>query len=161
VICYFVRHGIAADAEAWEGSDFDRPLTAKGRKQMARVAKRLSRIDIEVDTIVTSPLLRAKQTAEILADALGAKKRLIEDDRLGGGFDLRALAGILRDREGLSAVMLVGHEPSMSAVSGDVIGGGRLEFKKGAIACVDLFDHDGVPRGELLWLVTPRTLDAL
>src|SRR5215469_14932199 len=139
MICYFVRHGIAADAEQFEGSDFDRPLTGKGRKQMARVAKRLATMEIEADAIVTSPLLRAVQTAKIVADALG-KKRVTEDERLAGGFDARALSAILADHAGVESIALVGHEPNMSSVIEHVIGGGRIDFKKGAIACVELLD---------------------
>jgi len=159
MLCYLVRHGIAADAEQFEGSDFDRPLTDKGRKQMSRVGKRLAGLELDIKTIVTSPLLRAKQTAEIVAGALGAKDRIVEDARLGGGFDARAFASIVREYGDRGDVMLVGHEPSMSAVLSDAIGGGRIDFKKGAVGCIELFED--APSGTLRWLVTPKTLGAL
>ncbi|MBV8149574.1 MAG: histidine phosphatase family protein, partial [Candidatus Eremiobacteraeota bacterium] len=69
MIVYFVRHGAAVDAQEWSGSDDNRPLTQKGRDRMERVGERLEDLEIEADAIVTSPLLRAKQTAEILAEA--------------------------------------------------------------------------------------------
>jgi phosphohistidine phosphatase len=157
VICYFVRHGTAVDGAQWSGTDYDRPLTEKGRDKMERVADRLEDLEIEADAIVTSPLLRAKQTAEILAEALDLEESLVEDERLGGEFDSQRLAGILADRAGASAVVLVGHEPSMSAVIGDLIGGARMDFKKGAIACVDVSDASA-PWGVLVWMAAPKIL---
>lgn len=71
MICYFVRHGPAVDAQEWRGPDFDRLLTEKGRERMARVANRLAKLHRTLDAIVTSPLVRAKQTASIIGDGLG------------------------------------------------------------------------------------------
>ena len=157
MIVYFVRHGIAEDAGAWKGSDADRPLTAKGRAKMAAIGKRLGELGIEPDAIVTSPLLRARQTAEILAKTLRASDRTENDERLAGGFDLRGLGEILSARAASKCVMLVGHEPNMSAVIGHAIGDGRVEMKKGAVACVEFPDPES-PRGRLLWLATPKIL---
>ena len=153
VVCYFVRHGIAVDGAEWEGADYDRPLTEKGREKMTKVGKQLARLEIEADAIVSSPLVRARQTADILAASL---RCVVEEDaRLGGGFDPGALAGILRDRAGVQTLVLVGHEPNMSATVGSVIGGARIDFKKGAVACVAIPDAESL-RGELQWLVPPK-----
>jgi phosphohistidine phosphatase len=156
MMVYFVRHGIAEDAEAWPGPDSERPLTNKGRAKMASIAKRLAEMDVEPDAILTSPLVRARETADIVAKALRATARVEDDTRLAGGFDPRRLVEILNENEGKEALMLVGHEPNMSAVIGHAIGDGRVELKKGAVACVEF--HPGSPRGQLLWLAPPRIL---
>ena len=124
---------------------------------MAAVAKRLAKLDCNLDAIVTSPLLRAKQTAEIVAGALDLRERLTEDARLGGDFGPERLREILRDHRDVAALMLVGHEPGMSAAIGHAIGGARIDFKKGAIACVEISDV-GSLRGELLWTAPPKVL---
>jgi phosphohistidine phosphatase len=155
-VLYFVRHGAAEDAQQWLGSDFDRPLTSKGRKQMVRVVKRLAEAEIEVDVIATSPLVRAQETAKIVAERLGVE-RVLEDSRLADGFDQRKLLDILRDLGVVEHLMLVGHEPTMSFTVGRIIGNARLDFKKGAIACVDLPDATSTS-GTLLWLSPPKLL---
>lgn len=80
-----------------------------------------------------------------------------DDKRLAGGFDLRGLGAILQERADVESLMLVGHEPDMSAVIGHAIGDGRVELKKGAVACVE-FSDPASPRGELLWLAPPKIL---
>ena len=82
--CYFLRHGIAVEPGAWSGNDFDRPLTREGATRMEREAKGIAELSLDLDCIVTSPLLRAKQTAEIVADRLDTSRKLVEDPRLGG-----------------------------------------------------------------------------
>jgi phosphohistidine phosphatase len=157
VICYFVRHATAAERKQWIGPDDDRPLTAKGRDKAERVAERLEDLELDVDAIVTSPAARAKQTAEIFAEAFGLKSGIVADRRLNSGFDAERFAGIFRDYSHLETLMLVGHEPSLSAVIGDLLGGARLELKKGAVACVDVNDSSK-PKGTLLWMASPKIL---
>lgn len=154
---YFLRHGPAGDREQWQGDDFDRPLTGDGRARIAREGKALAKLDLGLDLLLTSPLVRAKQTAQIVAERLGMEDRLFEDARLGLGFDNDALASILHDRAGVGTLMLVGHEPSMSETIGRLVGGAAIDFKKGGLACVDLEDAQAA-RGTLTLLVTPRVL---
>jgi phosphohistidine phosphatase len=156
---FFLRHGVAADRELWNGEDSERPLTDDGKKRMAREAKALADLDIEPDVIRTSPLLRAKQTASIVAERLGAADRLVEDPRLGPDFDVSRLREILQEHAGASCVMLVGHEPNMSETLAQVIGGARLDLKKGGLAYVDLPDASAMS-GELVWLLPPKVLFA-
>lgn len=153
--CYFLRHGQAVEAERWSDSDETRPLTRDGKERMAREAKTIAALNLGVKAIVTSPLLRARQTAEIVADAL--KIPIDEDARLGIGFDIEALRGILGDRRDADAVMLVGHEPGMSMTIGTAIGEARIELKKGALACVTFSDGARLD-GELSALVPPKVL---
>ena len=154
---YFLRHGQAGDAETWQGDDFDRPLTDEGRERMKLEAEAIKLLDLGLDRIVTSPLVRARQTAAIVADALQMRDALIEDQRLGPGFGLDQLANVLRDRARTSALMLVGHEPSFSATVSRLIGGAAIDFKKGALARVYLSDTSEL-EGELMWLVPPRVI---
>ncbi len=158
--CYFLRHGIAVDPESWHGSDDDRPLTADGEKRMEREARGISDLDLNVDTIVTSPLLRARQTAEIVADRLRIGKGLLDDPRVAHGFDPDSVTAILRERDHAASVMFVGHEPTMSATIGRLVGGASIDLKKGALAGVDLDDRSAAS-GTLICLIPPKILAAL
>ena len=86
---FFLRHADAGDPLAWVGPDEDRPLSAKGERQAERVARHLEAIGADPDAIITSPLLRAFQTAEAVAKRLG--REVIISDRLAGGLDVEAL----------------------------------------------------------------------
>lgn len=124
---------------------------------MARQAKAMAKLSLALDVIVTSPLVRAKQTSKIVAEGLKVRDGLVEDERLGLDFDPSRLAGVLKEYRSANAVMLVGHEPSMSETIGHLIGGARIDLKKGALACVDVPDPSSL-EGELVWLVPPKVL---
>jgi phosphohistidine phosphatase len=158
--CYFLRHGIAVDPEAWSGNDFGRPLTHEGTQRMEREAKAIAELSLDLDCIVTSPLLRAKQTAEIVAERLDMRAKLVEDPRLADGFNFERLGAILGAHSDANAIMLVGHEPSMSVAMGRAIGGGSIELKKAALAGVELPDPASAT-GTLLCLIPPKVLLAL
>ncbi len=153
---YFLRHGAAADPGEWKGNDYDRPLTDDGRERMAREAKAIRKLDLSLDAILTSPLARARETAEIVAAALkGATVKA--DERLGGDFDISGLEEILQDHADAKALMLVGHEPGMSGTIGRLVGEARIDLKKGGLACVELPDASTMT-GELLSLIPPKVL---
>ena len=155
---YLLRHGLAADREEWSGDDVDRPLTGEGRARMAREAATLARLGLGLDLILTSPLVRAYQTAESVALRLGMMDKLITDERLAPGFGADQLAPLVREHSNAAALMLVGHEPDFSELIGALIGGGRVECKKGSLACVNLPDPLRLT-GELIWLLPPKILD--
>lgn len=133
---YFLRHGLAEEREVWEGSDFDRPLTKKGKDRMKRSAEKIAELELGLDTVITSPLKRAYETAEIVADQL-EDCRLKEDQRLGPGFNAAMLERILGEYSDAEALMLVGHEPDFSQTIEELTGG-RVVCKKGSLARVDL-----------------------
>jgi phosphohistidine phosphatase len=160
MLCYLVRHAQAEDAGTWPGADADRPLTEKGRARMERAAKALAALDLGIDALVTSPLLRAKQTAAIVAKRLGHATRLREDARLADGFGLALLHAILVEHGDASAVMLVGHEPSMSRLVAELAGGAAVAFKPGTVACIDLPRPNSV-QGTLIWFAPAKVLAAL
>jgi phosphohistidine phosphatase len=158
--CYFLRHGIAVEPQTWHGSDDDRPLTPEGEKRMEREARAIADLDLDIHTIVTSPLLRARQTAEFVAHRLRIGKGLVEDARVAHGFNADAVGAILRERDGDGSVMFVGHEPTMSATVGRLVGGASIDLKKGALAGVQLADVSAAS-GTLICLIPPKVLAAL
>ena len=124
---------------------------------MRREATALKGLGLAPDVIVTSPLVRARRTAEIVAEALGLGERLVEDDSLAHGFNVRALGRIAAAHPEAEQLMVVGHEPEFSATVSALIGGGEVVMKKGGLARVDLPDGS-LKRGVLAWLLTPPLL---
>jgi phosphohistidine phosphatase len=155
---FFLRHG-PADRDQYEGGDDDlRPLVERGRQRMRAEADSLRRLSPGLDVVLTSPLLRARETAEIVASRLGLADRVREEPRLGLDFDLPALAAILAGlKDDHRRILLVGHEPGFSTVIGELTGGCRVVMKKGALARVDL-TPGAATRGNLVWLLQPRVL---
>ena len=160
---YLMRHGDAGDKAAWNGDDLERPLTEKGRMRALAMAEHLDRIGVAPRRVITSPLARAAQTATTVAEVLGGIETLVQDDRLGPRFGIDALAKIIAENDGeADGLLLVGHEPTLSQVLADVIGGGDIVMKKGAVAAVDLMPRAGKgsqpPSGTLAWLLSPGAL---
>jgi phosphohistidine phosphatase len=125
---WLLRHG---DAEHGVMPDFDRDLTEKGERQSRAAGKALKALGVELDVCLTSPRVRARRTAELACEALGAP--IEEDDRLAGDdFDPLELAA------GRGEVILVGHEPSFSSAIA-LVTGSRVKMRKGGIAALD--DH--------------------
>jgi phosphohistidine phosphatase len=162
---YLVRHAIAVAREAPAVlEDRERPLTAEGVRKMRRVVKGLAKIGVMVDEIWTSPLVRAAQTADLLAEGLGLASRPHVVRWLEPGGDLLRLSDKLAEKAQLAAIALVGHEPDLGTFAAYLTSGVRdagIELKKGGVACIEL-DHVRSPiGGRLCWLLTPRQLRAL
>jgi phosphohistidine phosphatase len=154
---YFLRHGLA-DWPEWDvARDHERPLTKEGLKKMKAEAKTIAALDLQLDAILSSPYIRAFQTADIVAKELGLEVQI--EPLLAPGFDLDRLAEIVRARAAAQTLLLTGHEPSFSAVISHLIGSGRVLLKKGALARVDLLGpvNEGW-QGELVWLLQPKIL---
>ena len=151
---YFLRHGIAEDLAT---SDFARELTKRGRRRVAASAKVMRRLGIQPRRIFSSPRLRARQTAELVATALDMEVSLTEAVNFGfDRADLRSLTGRLgADDE----VMFVGHNPDMSLLVSELTGV-DASMKKGGLARVDV-PGKMVEDGELVWLIAPKVFDAL
>lgn len=152
---YFLRHGLAGDPTQWQGDDRLRPLTQEGKDKMKQEAENIAMLDLELDRILTSPLVRALQTAEIVAERLVLP--VIQDERLSPGCKPEALESILKDHPEAKNIMLVGHEPDFSGMLTAIIGGGRLVCKKGGLARVDIASNEPL-QGELVWLIPPKLL---
>jgi phosphohistidine phosphatase len=150
---YFLRHGIA-DWPDWDPArDHERPLTKDGLKKMKDQAKTLADLDLKIDAILSSPYARAYQTADIVAGKLGLEVKA--EPLLAPGFAFDKLAEIAKSFDDNQALLLVGHEPSFSMVIAELIGGGRVQLKKGALARVDV---NSEWQGELVWLLQPKIL---
>jgi phosphohistidine phosphatase len=137
---WLLRH-----ADAHDGSpDSERPLTDKGREQSRTAGAALAALGVEIDVCLTSPKVRAADTAAIACEQLGGPEPQ-EDPRLAGGeFDPEELAAGLGDE-----VLLVGHEPDFSDAV-HTLTGARIDFKKGGVAAID--------GGRLILLLRPREL---
>ena len=158
-----VRHAIAADHGApGISSDEERPLTPKGIRRFRQAARGIVRLARPLDAIYASPLVRAAETARLLAEALGATLAPEITAVLAPGHEpaevVRWLHGLERD----TRVALVGHEPGCSHLLSHLIsgrsGGPELEFKKGGAAMLELGDWPRSPRAVLLWFANPRLL---
>ena len=146
---YFLRHG-EADWPGWTKPDDERPLTDFGKKEVRQVAKFLNRLKVKPDLIVTSPLPRALQTAEVAAEQL--KTKLRQDEALEPGFGISELRTVLK-RHRSKVLMLVGHEPDFSSVI-SALTGASLKLSKAGVALVDTDPE--AEEGRLLWLFPPK-----
>ncbi len=155
---YLLRHAHAGNPAAWDGPDSERPLSQKGRRQAERLGAFLAERAFAPDAIVSSPKLRARQTAEIVADALGLP--VVGDERLAGGFDMDGVSA-LAEGVGGTSIMLVGHDPDFSDVAAALTGAGYLPLRKGALARVDLALPIQPGCGILRWLLPPSLLTDL
>jgi len=154
---YFLRHGKAWSRADWHEDDDLRPLTDTGEALVRAEGRAMKAMGLAPDVIVTSPLARARRTAEIVAAELGMSERLVEDRRLAYGFDARRLAEIVAREAAAASLMVVGHEPDFSATVAELTGGGRVDFKKGGLARVDVRGSQ-LDDGMLAWLLTPALM---
>lgn len=152
---YLLRHGIAQEAYQWDGSDSARPLTGEGQTKTRAVLKALRKKHaIELDAIWTSPYVRAKQTAAIAAEVLEAP--VLECPPLAVGASVEAVASFMKKHPAPERLMLVGHEPSMGEMLGDLSGEGAQPMKKAGCAHLSgTFKHGKM---KLHWHLRPKDL---
>ena len=156
---YVIRHAVAEDHAPDGSGDHDRRLTKKGRRKFERLVRRLQAAGMEVDLIATSPLVRTRQTAEILADAFAGRPPVVVVDALAPGSDWHALVA-WTIRQDAGRVAWVGHAPCVGRLVALTIGDGSaaIRMQKGAVAAIRLDDGPGQP-GELDWLATTDLAD--
>jgi phosphohistidine phosphatase len=142
-VIWLLRHGDAQDGSP----DAERPLTDKGRDQSRAAGAALRALGVEIDACLTSPKVRAADTARIACAELGDIEPQLEPKLAGGPFDAEALAAGLGDD-----VLLVGHDPDFSSAVHSLTGA-QVRMKKGGVA--------GIDRGELIVLLRPRELKIL
>ena len=153
---YLLRHADAGDPMAWDGPDAARPLSIKGALQADRLGRFLAGIDFAPDAIITSPKIRAAETAEAIARHVGV--RVAVDDRLAGGVDLRTVDAVLRDAGDPARPVLVGHDPDFSALVEALVGSAAVTMKKGAMLRIDADRALEPGLGTLRWLLPPDLL---
>ncbi len=159
---YLVRHAIAAErGDEWP-DDTKRPLTERGISRFKECVKGLRRLDAAIDEIFTSPLVRAKQTAEILASGLEGKPSVKVLEALAPGHTSAAVMSQLAKMAKRRRIALVGHEPDLGELAAHLIGAARpLPFKKGGVCRIDLEGLTSRHAGSLAWFVTPKVLRGL
>ena len=157
MLLYIVRHAEAGQhGDPRYPDDALRPLTQKGRKRFARLVKKLVRRGLAPTLIATSPMVRCRQTAQIILDRLDGEPKLMELPELAPGSELASLiAWTNGQRE--EQIAWVGHAPDVSRLTADLIGSGssNVDFSKGAIAAIEFAAEIAAGEGQLRWLVTP------
>lgn len=160
---YLVRHAIAAERGPNYPDDKERPLTSEGIARFKQAVEGLKGLEVAPDLVLTSPLVRATHTAELLVAGLPGKPRIERIESLAPGGRVPAvLEEIEKWAKRYRRIALVGHEPEMGEVAAKLLQArGEIEFKKGAVCCIEL---DGaLPKGPgiLRWLLPPRALRKL
>jgi phosphohistidine phosphatase len=160
---YLVRHGIAVPHGMAGMAEDERPLTEEGIKKLNLSAPGLRSLGCTPEVILTSPLPRARQTAEILAAALAARTSLEICAPLAPSGRRERVYEEIR-RRGCQSLMLVGHQPSLGEIAAEIAWGtpqNYIEIKKGGACALELEITRGIPRGALLWLLTPSVLSSI
>ncbi len=156
---YLIRHGVAEAPGPAYPDDAQRPLTPRGRARIKRQALVLAALEVAFDEILTSPLVRARQTAQALAEGLASHPRVVRTDALAPGGRYTALVEVLGRHASKSSLALVGHEPDLGRLAARLLGArSPLEFRKGAICRIDLGALPPAGLGRLRWFVTPKML---
>ena len=159
---YLIRHGLAAERGEDYPDDSKRPLTSEGIARLGKEAKALDALNIEFDQILSSPLVRAKQTAEVFCELMKSKPPVAMTDALTPAGSPAAVISELAKHMRKARIALVGHEPNMGELAAHLIGAKTpLPFKKGAICRIDFAVLPPKGKGQLIWFVTPRMLRKL
>lgn len=155
---YFFRHGHAEDAQMPDFDDFTRKLTDKGIERTKAAGKALVELGVKPARLYSSPRTRARETADILAKALGVEVTVREE--IGFGFHIPAVETLIAELEPDAEVLFVGHEPDLSATVSALIAGGDIVMKKGGMVRVDISDARPL-QGALVWMLAPRVFEAI
>ncbi|MEW5800327.1 MAG: phosphohistidine phosphatase SixA [Bacteroidota bacterium] len=160
---YILRHAIAVARGTDEYPNDDRPLTHEGIDKMKQEAVCFPLLVKEIDVIYTSPLSRARETAEIAARSLKAERKVKITDLLLPGADNEALFDLLNKEKKSDSVMIVGHEPHLSFVASSLLGvnDAVVEFKKGALCLIEIGGSVRKGSGTLKWLLQPKQLRSM
>jgi phosphohistidine phosphatase len=159
---YLVRHAIAAErGEQWP-DDTKRPLTDIGITRFKEVVEGLAWLKVEIDEIFTSPLVRARQTATLLAHGLGSKTSVKTLDALAPDHAPRQVMNDLSRAAKRHRIALVGHEPGLGELAAHLLGSARaLPFKKGGVCHITIQGLTSRRPGELVWFIPPKVLRRL
>ena len=159
---YLVRHAIAAERGSEWPDDTKRPLTERGINRFKEGVKGLRRLDVTIDEVFTSPLVRARQTAELLAAGVEGKPPVKLLEALAPGHTSASVMSNLAKVAKRRRIALVGHEPELGELAAYLIGAGRaLPFKKGGICRIDVGSLTSKRAASLVWFVTPNVLRQL
>ena len=162
MILYIIRHAWAGHYgdPAWP-DDSQRPLTDEGRERFVRMVRKLAKREFAPQVIATSPLVRCRQTAEIVAEGLSSRPDVVPRDELVPDSDLEGLLRWTNRKAGaVEQLAWVGHAPDVGQLTAALVGGSRawIRFAKGAVAAVRFPGRAALGEGELRWLVTAKVL---
>lgn len=162
--CLLVRHGIAVEAEQWDGSEENRPLTEKGKKRVRQASAGLAALGCKPTRLCSSPMVRAYDTARLLRAAVCPTLKVETRDELTAGASPEQVVAWLRSMPAESTVVCVGHEPLLGAVAGVLLVGKPitgLALKKSGAALIHLPDGPKPGQGVLRWWLQPMQLRVL
>jgi len=157
----FLRHGLAVDREEWKGEDESRPLTAEGVERTKEVVRGLRALKVRPNVILSSPLLRARETAEIAKKGLSSDAKVELVDELTPSAAPDRVIARLADLAGKPVVLCVGHEPHLSTTISAMVSGkiaASFELKKAGACCIRFAGIPKAGAGTLLWLLPPKFL---
>jgi phosphohistidine phosphatase len=157
---FILRHGKAEDPSHGI-TDAQRKLTKKGHEEIVAVADWMKTQELRFDLIAASPLVRAQETAAIIADVLGAQGKLTTWKILVPGGNPDTVCHEISRQTDLQSVLLVGHEPLLSSLIGRIIAGdpgAGIIMTKGALAKIRNFSFTNYPSGDLHWLITAKQM---
>ena len=157
-----IRHAVAEErGDEWP-DDAKRPLSDDGASRMRKAARGLDRLGVTLDVVVTSPLVRAKQTAELVAGAMNPRPPIVTADSLAPDGNYQAIIADLEKQAKRARIAIVGHEPGIGEFAARLIGSRHsIEFKKGAVCRIDV---DALPPsgpGDLRWLLPTKILRSI
>jgi phosphohistidine phosphatase len=159
---YLIRHGVAAERGPEYPDDSKRPLTSRGMADLRREAKGLTALDVTFDVIITSPLVRTRQTADIIAETIQGKPTVTPSDALVPAGTPAGVIQELAKHHRKAKIALVGHEPNIGELAARLIGArSPIPFKKGAVCRIDFEVLPPKGIGALRWLLPPRVLRKL
>lgn len=159
---YLIRHAVAEERGAAWPDDTLRPLTDDGRARMRKVAKGLVRLGVSLDVVLTSPLVRARQTAELVAAAFDGQPPILELPQLEPDTPYTELLDGLRKYARKKRVALVGHEPDLGIIASRLLGTKKpLAFRKGGVCLIDVGTLPPTTPGTLRWFAPPAMLRAI
>lgn len=156
---YLIRHGLAAERGDAYPDDTKRPLTSRGIARLKKEARGLIELDVVFDVILTSALVRARQTADVLAAALPSRPPIVIVEALAPGSSYGLMIDELARHARRHRIAVVGHQPGVDELGAKLIGAKRpVDFKKGAICRIDLETLPPTGPGHLRWFLAPRML---
>jgi phosphohistidine phosphatase len=159
---YLIRHGVAEDRGPDWPDDSKRPLTSAGISRLRKEARGLAALDVTFDQIITSPLVRTRQTADVFADILKDKPPIATSDALAPAGTPAAVMQEIAKHAKKARIALVGHEPNLGELAAELIRSRTpLEFKKGGVCRIDFEVPPPKGAGALRWFLPPRVLRKL
>ncbi|HLP17395.1 MAG TPA: histidine phosphatase family protein [Bacteroidota bacterium] len=161
---YLLRHAVAVDRRDEQQPNDDRPLTKDGIEKMKKAAQGMKRLLADpIDVVLTSPLVRARDTARIAAEALGCEDRITVCTELAPGTPFETLREALTNYQRADKLMLVGHSPDLNFAASGFLGSASsiVEMKKGSVCCIEIASLAGRMEGRMHWLLQPKQLRQL